>query len=42
MFASSGFGLLALFSFLGSMLGGNRRRTSDSIDSYPYLGRWFR
>ena len=34
MIASSGFGLLALFSLLSFLLGDDRRRTSDPVDPF--------
>jgi hypothetical protein len=48
MIASSGFGLLALFSLLSILLGEDRRRTSDPTDlldaeDMPYSElRWSR
>jgi len=48
MIASSGFGLLALFSLLSILLGEDRRRTSDPSDSFEsyesleYNPRWIR
>ena len=48
MIASSGFGLLALFSLLSFLLGDDRRRTSDPVDlldaeDMPYTElRWSR
>ena len=48
MIASSGFGLLALFSLLSILLGEGRRRTSDSIHPFDTLEtplderRWIR
>jgi hypothetical protein len=42
MIASSGFGLLALFSLLSILLGEDRRRTSDPSESFDYGARWIR
>jgi len=42
MIASSGFGLLALFSLLSILLGEDRRRTNDPFESYRYMSRWTR
>ena len=42
MIASSGFGLLALFSLLSILLGEDRRRTSDPSESYEFGARWIR
>lgn len=42
MIASSGFGLLALFSLLSILLGEDRRRTADPSESYDYGARWIR
>ena len=42
MIASSGFGLLALFSLLSFLLGEDRRRTSDPTESFDYGARWLR
>ncbi len=42
MLASSGFGLLALFSILSALLGEDRRRTSDPDDITRYFSRWIR
>ncbi len=42
MFASSGFGIIALFGVLSAMVGEDRRRKSDSGDNFRYFGRWFR
>ncbi|HEX9551520.1 MAG TPA: hypothetical protein VF971_10540 [Candidatus Limnocylindrales bacterium] len=45
MIASSGFGLLALFSLLSFLLGDDRRRHTDlpdPIDPFEEEGRWSR
>lgn len=42
MIASSGFGLLALFSILSTLLGEDRRRTSDPNEIARYFSRWIR
>ncbi len=42
MIASSGFGLLALFSLLSILLGEDRRRTSDPSESFDFGARWIR
>jgi hypothetical protein len=42
MIASSGFGLLALFSLLSILLGEDRRRTSDPSETFNYGARWIR
>ena len=40
MIASSGFGLLALFSLLSMLLGEDRRRTSDPSEYARLNYRW--
>lgn len=42
MFASSGFGILALFSVLSSILGEERRRSQDPNRAASYFSRWIR
>lgn len=42
MIASSGFGLLALFSLLSILLGEDRRRASDPSESFDFGARWIR
>lgn len=42
MIASSGFGLLALFSLLSILLGEDRRQTSDPGESVKYMSRFLR
>ncbi len=42
MLATTGFGLIALFSVLSTMLGEDRRRKSDANETFRYAGRWFR
>lgn len=42
MIASSGFGLLALFSLLSILLGEDRRRHTDPSDTYDFGARWIR
>ncbi|MES2210322.1 MAG: hypothetical protein V4515_09065 [Chloroflexota bacterium] len=42
MLAYSGFGLLALFSLLSTLLGEDRRRSSDPYETARYAGRWIR
>ncbi len=40
MIASSGFGLLALFSLLSVLLGEDRRRASDPSESVQIASHW--
>ena len=42
MIASSGFGLLALFSLLSMLLGDDRRRTADPSEYTMLSSRWIR
>jgi hypothetical protein len=42
MIASSGFGLLALFSLLSVLLGGDGRRNDDPFETTRYASRWTR
>lgn len=42
MIASSGFGLLALFSLLSILLGEDRRRHTDPSDPYEFGAPWTR
>jgi hypothetical protein len=42
MIASSGFGLLALFSLLSVLLGEDRRRTTDPSEIARLASRWMR
>ena len=42
MIASSGFGLLALFSLLSVLLGEDRRRTTDPSEFARLTTRWIR
>jgi len=42
MIASSGFGLLALFSLLSILLGEDRRRHTDPSDTFDYWSPWTR
>jgi hypothetical protein len=42
MIASSGFGLLALFSLLSILLGEDRRRHTDPSETYEFGAPWTR
>jgi hypothetical protein len=42
MIASSGFGLLALFSLLSILLGEDRRRNTDPSETFEYGSPWTR
>lgn len=42
MLASYGFGLIALFSVLSSLLGADRPRNLDVDQTFRYAGRLFR
>lgn len=42
MLASTGFGLIALFSVLSALLGEDRRRASQTDNTFGFASRLFR
>ena len=42
MFAASGFGIIAIFSVLSTILGEDRRRSADPNRAASYFSRWVR